>query len=804
MKFNFKKIASVLASTVMLSSTIALAAAATLPAPFVQSGKADVAVVVGSTAAETDMAAAVDVQSYLVKELNKQAGIGTASSASTVVGGDSVQLYKENNKINVGQNLNSVYSSLDNDELSTVLADGVYEDDDGTEYDYEQSITLMPLNLTHFADSEVDETEKPVIGFDVASNAAVLNYTLDFTDKPSNSSDLMETTTIKMLGREYYISDVDASSSNLKLTLLDTANTETVYEDEPVTITVGDKTYEVSLVSASEGTTNKATLMVNGEKLDSTNEGNSRKIAADTYLSVLDVYEGTREKDRSYAEISIGTGQIVLENGQNVEINDDTIDDLTTYLTVSSGKLSSINLAWITEDEQFLVPGEELVLPGFETIKLSMAGFVASDPETLGIENSGDNYIQLKGLALKDGSVSSLPLLYSNSSNTGFAGLGKDSTHVLASSTGNTLSLNDTKHQQFVVTYESGDDSASYAFELVSINEEDSGSKNVTKIRNLANDEDSEFDNNDDADFGDINLAVSAQNGDLGTATLTATHSGSSSGVTFDRVITEKGLSFRLPIDTVSIGDNVLNITGAQSNTTDTRYEPTSWVMNFSEADDDNSNIGLTGAGIPFTVTLNFGGTDNKIQVGTHSISPKLSVDEDSDDTESYVPGEGSHATKLVVKDDDQDTLDLEYHAEEAYADVLIAESSAVISTDGNSSSSSGVMVVKDSEASSVSTKNLVVVGGSCVNTVAADLLGLTGAACGADWEAKTGVGAGSYLIQTFSRSSGKVATLVAGYNAPDTTNAAKAFTTQTVDATAGKKYTGTVATAITPVTTSS
>jgi hypothetical protein len=494
----------------------------------------------------------------------------------------------------------------------------------------------------------------------------------------------------------------------------------------------------------------------------------------------------------------------VLENGQNVEINDDTIDDLTTYLTVSSGKLSSINLAWITEDEQFLVPGEELVLPGFETIKLSMAGFVASDPETLGIENSGDNYIQLKGLALKDGSVSSLPLLYSNSSNTGFAGLGKDSTHVLASSTGNTLSLNDTKHQQFVVTYESGDDSASYAFELVSINEEDSGSKNVTKIRNLANDEDSEFDNNDDADFGDINLAVSAQNGDLGTATLTATHSGSSSGVTFDRVITEKGLSFRLPIDTVSIGDNVLNITGAQSNTTDTRYEPTSWVMNFSEADDDNSNIGLTGAGIPFTVTLNFGGTDNKIQVGTHSISPKLSVDEDSDDTESYVPGEGSHATKLVVKDDDQDTLDLEYHAEEAYADVLIAESSAVISTDGNSSSSSGVMVVKDSEASSVSTKNLVVVGGSCVNTVAADLLGLTGAACGADWEAKTGVGAGSYLIQTFSRSSGKVATLVAGYNAPDTTNAAKAFTTQTVDATAGKKYTGTVATAITPVTTSS
>jgi len=46
--FNFKKIASVASSAVMVMSTVGLAAAVNFPAPFVQNGQADVAVVYGS------------------------------------------------------------------------------------------------------------------------------------------------------------------------------------------------------------------------------------------------------------------------------------------------------------------------------------------------------------------------------------------------------------------------------------------------------------------------------------------------------------------------------------------------------------------------------------------------------------------------------------------------------------------------------------------------------------------------------------------------------------------------------------
>ena len=112
-----------------------------------------------------------------------------------------------------------------------------------------------------------------------------------------------------------------------------------------------------------------------------------------------------------------------------------------------------------------------------------------------------------------------------------------------------------------------------------------------------------------------------------------------------------------------------------------------------------------------------------------------------------------------------------------------------------------GSVALTDAQAAQVSGKNLIVVGGSCVNKLASDLL--SGAGCGTSWETATGVGAGQFLIQSFDRTGGKVATLVAGYSAQDTRNAAKVLVSDaTVDLTAGKKYKSTSATSVQMVTT--
>ena len=83
-----------------------------------------------------------------------------------------------------------------------------------------------------------------------------------------------------------------------------------------------------------------------------------------------------------------------------------------------------------------------------------------------------------------------------------------------------------------------------------------------------------------------------------------------------------------------------------------------------------------------------------------------------------------------------------------------------------------GVVVVKDTEIASVATKNLIVVGGSCINSVAAKLLGVPVNTCGTAFTQATGIGAGQYIIEQYTSpyNSEKVAVLVAGYNAADTT----------------------------------
>ena len=129
------------------------------------------------------------------------------------------------------------------------------------------------------------------------------------------------------------------------------------------------------------------------------------------------------------------------------------------------------------------------------------------------------------------------------------------------------------------------------------------------------------------------------------------------------------------------------------------------------------------------------------------------------------------------------------------YVDALIA---------GTGSTTLGNVKVMDDElaTSGMSSKNLVVVGGSCINTAASTLLGGT-AGCGSSWTASTGAGSGEWVIQTFASpwTASKVATLVAGWEQGDTANAATYLTTQNPKTDVGHKLTGTTATAATIVT---
>jgi hypothetical protein len=130
--------------------------------------------------------------------------------------------------------------------------------------------------------------------------------------------------------------------------------------------------------------------------------------------------------------------------------------------------------------------------------------------------------------------------------------------------------------------------------------------------------------------------------------------------------------------------------------------------------------------------------------------------------------------------------------------DRVYATVSVVAGGSATTTGEAGALLIKDTALADAAGMNLVVVGGSAINAAAAELLG--GAFDEADFMAETGVAAGEFLLQSFSRS-GKTALLVAGYDAADTENAAAYLLNVGADTAVGTKLKGVSATEATVVT---
>jgi len=773
--FKFKKVLSVLASTVMLTSTMA---AAMYPAPFVVSGTADGAIVVGANSASSDWAAAIDLQ----QDLNNQV---TTEEGSVSVTGDSVRLERSTDKFNLANNMSSFYTKLDETELSTVLAKGVYTNDAHDDFDYTQEIVLgSNLQLTHFQNSDFND-DKPIIGFDMNSDDLILNYTLKFTPDDAQGTDTdwagIVGSSLPILGQDYFVLDMtNTSATNHKITLLNAAASSTLSEGETVTLDVDGTPYDVSI---SYIDTNSVKLNVNGVTTDDLTASQTQKLSDGAYVGIKEVSSQGYAGGISNVEFSIGSGKLVLENTKEVEMNneklsavkyavensDETLEhDVKAFITTSGTDLDSIVLQWSIKDDTWLAPGTELVIPGFNSVKLSMAGFNTDKAEVTNLK--GDSKKFTLKTEVTDGPLN-LDLFYLNSTSTGIQGLGKDATHQLVTSetTGTTstpvvIALNESLNNYFVITWISGDDHETYAYSLGSVDETNNNAtvlKSMTGGSDITVDAEGEYETEGNVkftlDYAQENFPTKA----FVNFTITAASTGN---VYANRIVTAEGLEIYLP---------VINSTGTavgpfQININATTF-PTSWAQVFDEEDKEEAISG----GTQFNATYGFSGSDG-LEVSSLT---GVTVYETEDNSDKWIGYVASDLATMVLHDKPTsglNELDITYHGTEAYADVFVSESSAVIASEGTGEGGN-VVVVKDNEASSVSDSNLIVVGGSCINSVAATILGSDSPVCGSDFSDLTNVAAGQYLIKVVASplNADKVAMLVAGYNAADTTSAA-------------------------------
>ncbi len=805
MKLNFRKISAVLGSTLLAGLTLGVAHAA-YPSPFVENGVADVGIVYGTGAGVS----ALDQ----TQAGNIQASLATFVTGSVVIGdGDSFKFEKTSTKYHLGDNITGVISSnLDEDQLPTLLAPGKYIDDDNDEIDYTQKIQIGAANqLTMFEDNDYKEDE-PTIGFRIPNAQNVLTYTLTFDDTLLVTD--MPTTDLPIMDKSYYV----LSNTSTTLTLLDSAASATVQAGETVTLDVSGATYVVS-VSIFDTANSKVKLLINGETTNLLGATETQKLSDGAYVGVKEVIVQNFQGGTNQVEFSIGSGKLKITNGADVQINDESISGLVgTFAPNGAGVLSSLALAWATDDDMFVTEDSAVTMPGFETVSLSFGGLTYPAEETIEVKKGGTTYATLENFPLKD-AIYDINILYGDS--TSFEGLGKDSNNRLVVSLGLAGTANITYDRDdddyFVVSWSDTNDAESYLVRLTNfITESDVNKTDVQyRVGNAWVTKKAKAKTSDTISLGNSEFVIyDIHNGRNDAIVATGTDT------VFNKLYSKEGMTVYLPwLNDTAVGPVGANVTYASAAAACTAFNAASTftlgeVYNGTVTYNSSHAVATTSACATTFQLVMFeeDKSENKyvgdwlnITLGWDTSSPSAvevtgvaTSNTDAPSTEILETNVyrdfiySALATEILWEkpDSGQNSLKLIYHGDEVAADVYITSAGAL-----TSSGTLGDVLFTDAEKSSWEGMNVIIVGGSCINSAAATALGVSEHTCGATFTAATGVGSGEFLIKGVQDAftSGKLALVVAGYDAADTVNAATYFRTQSIDS--SKEYKGTTAT---------
>ncbi len=872
MKFNFRKIASAASSLLLGVSTVALAAAANYPAPFVQNGKADVAIVVGQSAATSDMSAATALSADLGTAFVSQGGSSSTTTSTTTTTGDVFPLFTSSTELYLNDSINAARASITADDLPSVLADGSFSGD--VDADYTQTIDLSSYGRVLFGKEPTTDNDPQVyIRLGTSSSNTVYNSTIVFDRAINLTNADSQGETLNLFGKEWTVGS-DSTSSEIVLYKSSEKFVLSLGGSTPApskTVTVDGNTYTVELVSGSDSS---ATLRVT----DSSGKVESKEIDEDQSKKVNGVEVAVTSADESEAlgsvtaEVTVGSNKIVLQDGQNVKYgaNEDNIEGSTVDLIGTVGALTQIRIQTYADDSDTdaVAAGGTFLDPVWGSFKIDFSALNenldSTSRDMIKVDNSGDDRMRVEFTDHRNNEKAME--FVNNQSQTIRLAHGDQGRDLIKVVEGAPL------NRSMYVTV--GNQDEGYLLELKTVTNSTSGngySDDEVVFRDVF-DTSKEYHTTITAD-GTGTLTVGGRtytvtyvgaSGDNDNILVRLNYPDSSSNglVAYPTIETSKGakVAFYEPLTV-----NLTNFLG-------TTYQNVSSFL-FPDGDDYASSVAtaVSANGINFTVggtqvnalvnattasagalTYNFtyaGPATTTIYLvnpvdGGNIVSPALVVFEEEEDRNNNWPamiitleGAGTSTDGLGVNtvrstsalsnsfitmesnddlsqlltyrgslvtldnaESDQKTATISYPDEQVQAKVYVSEGEASVSN-GNGGVL-GNIVVKDSEVSSVSSKNLVVLGGSCINTAASKLLGSSSPLCGADFSAKTGVNAGSYVIQSFASpwSSSKIALLVAGYNAEDTTNAANALKSNTIDTMTGKKYTGSTATSVTPV----
>ena len=744
-----KRILALGTGALMLGATIMGAAAtmdlANYPAPFVQNGQlADTVLVVGKAAETADVLGAIDIAAALQADAVSQTAVETTTTVAPTSDAG-LKIEKSGDKLNYGEDIFDVQAtSLDSNDLD-FLADGTYEDNEGTnkaDTDYDQELwfgngdNTWQLEFAQPSDSIDNYPDGLPAGsyLHMDKNKWVYNYTLEFDSgmTVANAADI-EGTALDIQGNTYTITEATAPGSlpPSKITLVAGDSTMWLVQDQPYTL----GSHTVSVVDVDSGETKCG---VNVDGVTKWVDDGTTETFGDLSVGVLDVVAVyTKDYDADTCELSLGSNELVLEHGEQVVINGDTLEGSyvellgTTTWTGLRVKYKLGDDSGLNQDEVYLTAGEAWTDPVFGNFKVQFEG-VTADNEMLVFDASGDDATFT--FTNNDGREVDIPFHYT--AGTGVY-LGTDSDEQLLIP-GETYA-GDPEGILLLYTTSGGE------AHVLEIDDLTCGSStNKTTIKDLT--------------YGttvakDVELTRDCRV-ELGVQTISMGSLGS-----IELFVNSTQVNY-----TTTYGNGVIK----------SEYEGTlvftDHNVSFTEiAGDENTGDAPLSV---LTFNVSYDTTDETLNVGTirddGAAMTWIDNEEGDDNTKWSATAKGS-----ILKYDDEDKLWLEISApeEDAYGNVFVLPMDASVTSGGSGSVTADKvnpfsvgLAVLDVDAESMS-KNMIVVGGPCANTIAADLMGNPE-------DCAEGFEAGKAMLKFFDRS-GKSALLVAGYSADDTVGAA-------------------------------
>jgi hypothetical protein len=755
---KWRKIAALGTGALMLGATLTGALAAkdlgSWTTDFITNGVLDNTVIaVGKTAQTSDVLGAIDIAAALQAAAVSPVALETSTAiAPTVTSG--VKVEKSGNKFNYADDIDGVLGStaLDDTDLPDMLGDGKIDESEGAKSNKEDfSQTLTFSSGTAVFNLYQDDDLAPDGGnYLFLDNTQLYSYTFEFDsavnfDTSAVSAD-WSGAKLDIQGNTYTITDASVDSNGLldELTLVSGDSTVWLVQDQPYTL--GGHTVTVVDVSNSE---DKCGVNVDGVTVW-VSEGSTEDFG-DLSIGVLDVVAVYTEKyDADTCEISVGSNELLLKEGDQVEVNGEVLDGSEVTFDTAEGTWTGFTITYtvgdedsgVNSDQVYLAEGDSWSDPVFGNFKVQFAG-TSAKTEMLELARKGSEKAEFKFMN-SEGDEITVPYIYKGTGNDMM--LGTDEVTGVLLLPGQNRSTEapggaaDPEGTLLLYTTSGGE---ARVLEVDKVYGTTGANANKTTIKDW-NTGDTLAEKKDFVPDTPSTISL----GSLGSVTLNMT-SGSSGDIFY--------------IWSASNG----------AGWPETKYEG---KLNFT---DGNVTLLEANADEQVLSTLQFGLTydssnDDRVElqtpseIGAGSIS--TTVDKSSDNSDDQI-GVTPRGTWLEWDTDNQDKVTIMYSEDEVYANVFVTPHSAsVVGGSAGSASAEKVnpfsvgLAVLDEDAESMN-KNMIVVGGPCVNTVAAGLMG-NPASCAEGFEA------GKAMLKYFDRS-GKVALLVAGYDAEDTLGAA-------------------------------